>query len=109
MKSVEQEIAELVPAETFTDIVKKLEANDVETQTLLYMQIVDVESMSIVSQLRHRAEMMRLRANEFDAIADGIVKATGTLVNYAGGFEKSHRDALELIQRHAHIQPTKVT
>lgn len=105
--TLEAEIAELVKPVSMTEVVKRLERDDVQFQTGEYTTLVDLESQSISEQLRQRATMMRRRADEFDIIADDILRATNSLMRDAKGFEESHKNALEILRAHAHIQPTR--
>lgn len=97
------------PMITMSDIVEKLERDDVPSVSANYFHLIDSETEMMVSQLRHRATMLRQRAEELDVIADGISKFRTDLVKKVEIFEDTHRSTLDVLQALAHINPTKVT
>lgn len=96
------------PLITMSDIVEKLERDDVPTVSAHYFTLIDSETEQMVAQLRHRATMLRQRAEELDVVADGISKFKTDLVKKVEVFEETHRHTLDVLQALAHINPTKV-
>ena len=93
---------------SFSDITQRLSKDDIEDQTRLYRQLLEIEATSMADQLDHRAHLMRQRADEFNEIASGLRSQMEALVKRSDSFLTSRSHVLELIQRHAFIQPTKV-
>lgn len=93
---------------SFTDIVEKLQSDDLDHQSELYQRLLDLETESMAEQMTHRAMLMRQRADEFDEIAAGLRAHKDRLIKSSKDFCASKAHVLELIHRHAFIQPTKV-
>lgn len=102
-----KESAEHVARSSFTDIVSKLESDDITVQTHLYNDLVTMSCSSAVERLRQRAMMMRQRADEFDATADKMVKDQKNLEEISYALNKLYLTVEKLIADHAHIKPTE--
>jgi hypothetical protein len=68
-----------------------------------------LDSDELSNRLRHRAEMMRRRANEFDDIADDLsmtkyISVRGVLES----FDEKLRSINTILDEHAHVEPKKV-
>lgn len=94
---------------SMSNIIKALEKNDLISMSQHYRLLMDTEAQELVSKLRHRADMMRQRAHEFDAIADGIEKFSDDLGNKVETFVTTHTQTTEVLHAVAHINPSKVT
>lgn len=90
-------------------IVAKLEADDLQTQTTQYNSLMDREAQDLISQLRHRAMMLRNRADELDGIADSMTKFYQDLYHKAETFVRTANETRAVLETMSHINPTKVT
>ena len=95
--------------DSFSEITERLSKDDIEDQTEMYRNLLDLETESMAEQMTHRANLMRQRADEFDEIAAGLRLHRDKLSKSSTDFLESRKHVLELIHRHAFIQPQKVT
>lgn len=107
--ALEDEIIQLVRApKNISDVVSNLNETDIHTQAHKYRTMMHQEAEDLVSQLRHRANMMRIRAEEFDVIADNLEKFSRELGGKVNTFSETFDNTKDILQAHAHINPTKV-
>jgi hypothetical protein len=108
--TIEDDIIQLVRApKNISEVVANLQEADIHTQAHKYQMMMLQEAEDLVSQLRHRANMMRIRAEEFDVIADNLSKFSGDLHGKVTTFSETFDNTKDILQAHAHINPTKVT
>jgi hypothetical protein len=93
---------------SMSDVVGKLSKDDLQLQSAGYNQLMTLEGKVLIDQLRHRADMMRRRAHEFDTMADNIEKTIPTLAHHVDTFSSMYEETLTILAAHAHIKPTKV-
>jgi len=94
-----------VPFKVITDAIDQ---KDLLKQTTDYTTLLHLEVDTLSSQLRHRAEMMRRRADEFDDMADSLIDAYNQHSSKSNHIVTTCEDIKETLQEHAHIEPTKV-
>jgi hypothetical protein len=91
-----------------SELINRLEEVDFQTHTDKYRAEVDLLAEDLASQLRHRADMMRRRAHEFDELAGSLESLSKRVVDNSLTFYSSTEDVRTLLAEHAHINPTKV-
>lgn len=107
---LEDGITELVhkPRASMVEVISNLQETDIHTQAHKYRTMMHQEAEDLVNQLRHRADMMRIRAEEFDVIADNLEKFSRELGGKVNTFSETFDNTKDILQAHAHINPTKV-
>lgn len=93
--------------EPISEITRRIDRSDVHRQAEQFTALLRVEIDDTVSQLRHRADMMRRRAQEFDALADQMVGREEQLHAQVHWNLEDYEQAKSLIATHAHIKPEK--
>lgn len=90
-----------------SEATARVDKSDIHHQTTDFLSFIDREFQDHADQLRHRACMMRARANEFDDMADGLGinrdLLTRDTLRAVEDFDKTVRWLLE----HAHIKPER--
>lgn len=74
----------------------------------IFLNSVIAEYNSLQDRLRHRATMMRIRADEFDARADIIHTKISTMCRFVESVVEHIKDTGVLLEQHAHIEPEVV-
>lgn len=95
-------------AEPLSSILKRVDINDLEVIHKHYLNLLDAEVESLVSRMRHRSSLLRVKADELDMQADVIsnnkketIADNQSLMQHAEMIE-------ELLRKYAHIEPTRV-
>lgn len=74
-----------------------------------YLRDVGVANEDLASRLRHRATLMRLRADQFDDIADRYRDAhLASLEAAVRAYDELSISIQRLLEEHKHVEPTKV-
>ena len=91
-----------------TEAMRRADAADFGFHTQNFNDTIDAEAMALSSQMRHRATMMRQRADEFDEIADKMVAQARGNIQMNNSFRTAAEEVRTILQLHAHIKPTQV-
>lgn len=91
-----------------SEVTAAVDRNDLQHQALMFIDMVNIETEDRSQRLRHRAEMMRRRANEFDELADNLDKAVHYAISKTDGVLAIVTEIEDLLSRYAHIEPQKV-
>lgn len=102
------QLTNLKPAPSMQEILRNADAGDLTQQKETYHELLDLEVERCSAALRHRAHMMRLRADEFDKMADSLVSQRNELIRRNDMIVGSTDNICDILQEHAHIEPTKV-
>lgn len=94
---------------TITEMLSNIDKTDLPYQVDATIQLINSELCSRASALRHRADMMRRRAEEFDDMADSLIKSVEASVLRLTKLVSFDAEVQELLQRHAHIEPQRVS
>jgi hypothetical protein len=68
-----------------------------------------IECQHKTGMIRHRAEMMRQRAREFDDIADSLDREMAAAMRQNNAINMVVEEIERLLSEYAHIEPTRVT
>lgn len=91
-----------------SEAMRRVDAADFSFHTTNFNDTIDAESMGLASQMRHRATMMRQRADEFDNIADRLVIQGQNNIDNNNKFREVTDEIRQILIEHAHIKPTQV-
>ena len=94
--------------ESMSAILKRIDENTVDEARNRYVQLLQQESAEIVERLRHRATMLRQRAEELDVNADVIEQNRLNVFSMSGLIAERMDDAVNDLMKLAHIEPEKV-
>lgn len=90
-------------------VLDRADASLVSTDSGSYLRDVGVSTADLVGRLRHRATLMRQRADEFDTMADLHEGASFQSVRTAiERHDELSQEIEALLKRHAHVNPTAV-
>lgn len=98
-----------LPRDSLREAMDRVDATDLQAQVVYYNNILDLEANKLSDQLRHRAAMMRVRANEFDEMADDILRKRKIVSDGTYMFQQLHEATTQTLAEYSHIKPTKVT
>lgn len=97
---------EVVP-QTMEQMLRNIDANEIREDVFLSAVVNELSVKA--DRLRHRAMLMRQRADEFDEYADDIENNRIESVKEYVFTLMQHIHQIEaVLQRHAHVEPTKV-
>lgn len=111
LKEIEEQInsPSVIHAEvSMQDILRNADQGDLAYQRNQYGDVLTLEVNKTTDALRHRAAMMRLRADEFDQMADGLEKLYRQTMDRNIHITTDIETMYDVLQEHAHIEPTKV-
>lgn len=88
------------------EILRDAEVNAGSTDSHQYLRLVNITNADLAGRLRHRAAMMRVRADEFDQLAslyeaESLKKITEAVATY----DTMTAEIEELLRQHNHIKP----
>jgi len=72
-----------------------------------YLRDVDVQNDDVAGRLRHRATLMRQRADQFDQMADKYREACASLESAVRSYDELSIRILRTLEEHKHVEPTK--
>jgi len=88
---------------SISDIVSALERTDLNCNLFVVnmKQALDIHA----GRLRHRAHMMRMRADEFDKLADDLDRLHDPMSEQVRRWDQHLEDVERLLKEHAHVEP----
>ena len=100
-------IGTVAPQEPIQQLLDRVNAQDIRED--VFLQAVALELQTYRERLRHRADMMRRRAQEFDEYADDLGHREEAIKEYVFMLLNHMKEVNEVLDAHAHVEPTKVT
>jgi len=93
--------------EPIQQLLDRVNAQDIRED--VFLQAVALELQTQRERLRHRAAMMRQRAEEFDQYADDLGHREEAIKEYVFILLNHMKEVNHVLDAHAHVEPTKVT
>lgn len=97
------ETDEMFVQEPMEDILKRADEYDINEDGFLRAVCLNMQTLS--ERLRQRANLMRLRANEFDEFADQLGKTQEDIKEYVFRTMQHMKDIETILSQHAHVEP----
>lgn len=87
---------------------REASANDITVDHPRYVRDAGVENDDLAGRLRHRATMMRQRADQFDLLADQFVDShLRSLEAAVRSYDELGGRIRRLLEEHKHVEPTR--
>lgn len=100
--------AERRHAEPIAKLLQRIDDTDLIKAHNHYAQLLDQSSEEILSRMRHRATMLRERANQLDHEADEFTKKHESISRRNFGIMEDIEEIENILRSLAHIEPQRV-